>query len=638
MGRDRGPLLRRRQPGRDPLRAPSRQPCAWPPATSTPAAPSLRRLVRAEPLPGLGHLRLAGPRRGPVRQLGRPLWTADTPAGTGVALSVRTGNTPTPDGSWSGFNPVGSSGGSIGGSSRYLQYRAQLSSSDQDKTPTLSDVSRELRGRHDRPRHPDRLRAHRDASNPSPSFGFSADEPGSSFECRLDSAQAADWAACSSPKSYTNLPDGTHTFEVRATDGAGNTDPTPASRSFTIDTGAPDTQIDSGPTGTTSNPSPSFGFSADEPGSSFECRLDSAQAADWAACSSPKSYTNLARRQPHLRGQSHRRGRKHRPDPGLPELHDRLRRPRPLRSPAPTPIPGQQQQPADQGHRRARLDREALHDGRLHRLARGVRARERVRLPGPRRHGRGQHDHAVPRHRHRRRGQRLAVLAGPQLHRGLDPAPGSQITGTDPETPANKNHPRIKGTAEANSTVRLYKTADCTGAPGGSGSASKFASPGSPPPSRTTRPPRSAPPPPMRAGNASPCSAERTYVEDSTEPQTTITSGPSGNTTDDTPTFEFQSSESGSTFACRFDPSRSTPAPARTPATLRQGRSLSARIPSRSRRRIRQGTPIRRQPSASSPSPHSAAGAIMDTRRPSPPPPRRSRPRMCCTPGGLGRR
>ena len=28
-------------------------------------------------------------------------WTADTPAGTGIALSVRTGNTPTPDGSWS---------------------------------------------------------------------------------------------------------------------------------------------------------------------------------------------------------------------------------------------------------------------------------------------------------------------------------------------------------------------------------------------------------------------------------------------------------------------------------------------------------------------------------------------------------
>ena len=222
-------------------------------------------------------------------------WTADTPAGTGIALSVRTGNTPTPDGSWSSFNPVGSSGGSIAGTSRYLQYRAQLSSSDQGKTPTLSDVTVSYAASGDTTAPDTQIDSGPTgtSSNSSPSFGFSADEPGSSFECRLDSAQAADWAACSSPKSYTNLPDGNHSFEVRATDGAGNTDPTPASRSFTIDSGAPDTQIDSGPTGTSSNPSPSFGFSADEPGSSFECRLDSAQAADWAACSSPKSYTNL---------------------------------------------------------------------------------------------------------------------------------------------------------------------------------------------------------------------------------------------------------------------------------------------------------------------------------------------------------
>ena len=88
-------------------------------------------------------------------------WTADTPAGTGVALSVRTGNTPTPDGSWSGFNPVGSSGGSIGGNSRYLQYRVQLSTSDQGKTPTLSDVSAsytagtDTHGAHDRPAQPE---------------------------------------------------------------------------------------------------------------------------------------------------------------------------------------------------------------------------------------------------------------------------------------------------------------------------------------------------------------------------------------------------------------------------------------------------------------------------------------------------
>ena len=68
-------------------------------------------------------------------------WSADTPAGTGVALSVRTGDTPTPDGGWSAFAPVGGSGGSIGGNSRYLQYRAALSSSDPARSPTLSLVS-----------------------------------------------------------------------------------------------------------------------------------------------------------------------------------------------------------------------------------------------------------------------------------------------------------------------------------------------------------------------------------------------------------------------------------------------------------------------------------------------------------------
>jgi hypothetical protein len=40
---------------------------------------------------------------------------------------------------------------------------------------------------------------------------------------------------------------------------------------------------------------------------------------------------------------------------------------------------------------------------------------------------------------------------------------------------------------------------------------------------------------------------------DSTAPQATITAGPSGATTDSTPTFSFKSSEAGSTFQCHFD-------------------------------------------------------------------------------------
>ena len=130
------------------------------------------------------------------------------------------------------------------------------------------------------------------------------------------------------PKAYTNLADGNHTFEVRATDPAGNTDPTPASRSFTIDSGAPDTQIDSGPTGTTSNSSPSFGFSADEPGSSFECRLDSASAADWAACSLAKAYTNLADGNHTFEVRATDPAGNTDPTPASPQLHDRHRRPR----------------------------------------------------------------------------------------------------------------------------------------------------------------------------------------------------------------------------------------------------------------------------------------------------------------------
>lgn len=74
-------------------------------------------------------------------------------------------------------------------------------------------------------------------NNSSPSFAFSSNEQRVTFECRLDSGT---WSSCSAPKSYSGLAAGQHTFEVRATDAAGNVDPTPASRSFTVDTTPPD--------------------------------------------------------------------------------------------------------------------------------------------------------------------------------------------------------------------------------------------------------------------------------------------------------------------------------------------------------------------------------------------------------------
>ena len=74
-------------------------------------------------------------------------------------------------------------------------------------------------------------------------FTFSS-EAGAGFECELD---GGGFAACTSPKTYSGLAEGAHTFRVRARDAAGNADPTPATRSWTVDTVAPDTTIDSSP-------------------------------------------------------------------------------------------------------------------------------------------------------------------------------------------------------------------------------------------------------------------------------------------------------------------------------------------------------------------------------------------------------
>jgi hypothetical protein len=134
------------------------------------------------------------------------------------------------------------------------------------------------------------------SSSADASFTFTSSESNSTFQCQLD---GGGWSSCTSPRNYTGLADGSHTFGVRATDTAGNTDASPATRTWTIDTGtppppdttAPDTTITSGPSGTSSTSDASFAFTSSESGSTFQCQLDSGA---WAGCTTPKTYTGLA--------------------------------------------------------------------------------------------------------------------------------------------------------------------------------------------------------------------------------------------------------------------------------------------------------------------------------------------------------
>ncbi len=126
-------------------------------------------------------------------------------------------------------------------------------------------------------------------NNTAPQFTFSANES-ASFECRLDTPSGAGtFQSCTTPRTLSTAAQGSYTFLVRATDAATNTDQTPASRTFTIDTTAPDTTIETGPTGSVPSTTATFTFGSTESGSSFQCSLD---GAGFGACLA--SYTSLA--------------------------------------------------------------------------------------------------------------------------------------------------------------------------------------------------------------------------------------------------------------------------------------------------------------------------------------------------------
>jgi hypothetical protein len=124
------------------------------------------------------------------------------------------------------------------------------------------------------------------SNSPDADFEFSADENNAEFECRVD---AGDWEACESPTSVTDLESGDHTFDVRATDEAGNTG-TAATRDWEVDLENPSVEITSGPEGTTHDRSASFEFTSNEEGATFECSPD---GGAFTTCTGPVTWPEL---------------------------------------------------------------------------------------------------------------------------------------------------------------------------------------------------------------------------------------------------------------------------------------------------------------------------------------------------------
>lgn len=128
--------------------------------------------------------------------------------------------------------------------------------------------------------------------NATPTIEFSSSEAGATFQCRYD---AEAFRGCSGPGGTdtpaTALAAGAHTFQVRAVDGAGNADATPATAAFTLVTNGPQTTINSGPNGAIGATEATFTYSTNVT-ASMECKLDGAAFASCAATS--KTYTGLA--------------------------------------------------------------------------------------------------------------------------------------------------------------------------------------------------------------------------------------------------------------------------------------------------------------------------------------------------------
>jgi RHS repeat-associated protein len=125
---------------------------------------------------------------------------------------------------------------------------------------------------------------------PDTGFEYESSEAQSTFECSLDGGA---YSACNEYteslgfyKNYEGLPEGSHTFRVRATDAAANVDPTPAEKTWVVHIPPQTTITSSTPTYTDhAPPAPAF-IDPELPEATFKCSLDVA-GVPTTVCTSP---------------------------------------------------------------------------------------------------------------------------------------------------------------------------------------------------------------------------------------------------------------------------------------------------------------------------------------------------------------
>ena len=132
------------------------------------------------------------------------------------------------------------------------------------------------------------------SSSASGTFTFTGDDDGkplASYQCKIDSGA---YASCSSPKTYSGLADGVHTFSVIGFDGAGNVS-APATRSWYVDTKGPVIAFILEPKALSSSTTAVYKYTITDAGSgvaSAQCSLDSGAFSNCALDSS--TLTGLA--------------------------------------------------------------------------------------------------------------------------------------------------------------------------------------------------------------------------------------------------------------------------------------------------------------------------------------------------------